>query len=489
MCFTVLAISLVHQLLCQAQYWNGSFSEVELLFRPIASWTKRKMEAVSRQTTDNPPNGKFSFSELLERLVDRIGPVGRNGTSAQNSRDAGTSVPAKPAWMGNERQYTRKESGMWWWWNTSFDICSRAKSARGGRQLKSGTAATPLVLRWILRAETLALVQRHRDVFVMLFESYARFRESSLCRTQPRNTVAVNHQQLYVHRKEAHEFCRDYFQAYYDPTTKFGNTHKPSSAKHVPLSMEIVNDAFVAAASAASFGPRQAKLQRVSAGRVYVSQHRGDDPNSSKTRSLCLGFTEFVEFVLRVGFSLCFTVNDAARGGSMSRRPRRASTATATVPVAFEEFLTEVSSSTTSAAASTSKQQPHKQSDKLHQFVQSLLFDILDVSGYDASKTVHGVHQEGPAAEESIMLQKAVEQIAKTCCSESHKKSAAGSKEQSHLFLFAHPDRNFTRMDAPNSSHIETTRPKLANATEVLWQYFRPLDHSSRNNLDNVSGM
>ena len=155
------------------------------MYRPLAARAKRHIEAVSRGY-DSESNGTYlqhpkqlTFLQLLKRLIDRIGPIGRG--AQQGNKEI--PVSGKPGWMASERQAARKDSGMWWWWNKSLDVCVRGppsassdhKSTSASKRLPRGImAGTPTVLRWVLRAEVLAHVQRHRGVLLELFEAYVR---------------------------------------------------------------------------------------------------------------------------------------------------------------------------------------------------------------------------------------------------------------------------------------------------------------------------
>ena len=161
-----------------------------MVYRPMATWAKRQIEAASRGYDDDDDDAgqssylaapkQPSFSELLQRLIERIGPAGRGGGGGGGG-DGELPVSGKPAWTANARQSARKESAMWWWWSASLDVCVRGPKTRPtASPTKTGTppraprslvAGTPTALRWILRAETLAVVRRYRTVLVDLFEA------------------------------------------------------------------------------------------------------------------------------------------------------------------------------------------------------------------------------------------------------------------------------------------------------------------------------
>lgn len=338
----------------------------------------------------------------------------------------------------------------------------------------------------------------------------------------PNTEPPTRREQLFLQRRGAHEFCRDYFQGFYDESVELTTRgdhprrrrKKSSEGMMKVLSKELINDCFVAAASASGVGPRQAKMQHVGFGRVTVSQEPGDVPNTGTSRRLCLGFSEFVEFLVRVGLALCIAPNDIAaskkKEESMSRRQRVRSYAhkepespTLDLPAAFQDFLETIPV----WGVSGTKPEVHKASSTLVAFTRSLLCEVLDVARLDAAEetsTRHTTPSREPVGwirEEQQQLLRAAHTTARVAASDpssrADKQTSAPDAlcaHASNLFVFVPDDEAeatpptgegagiASRDDLGFSPSLQIARiqklPRLADATSIFWQYFRPLDNS-----------
>ena len=280
------------------------------------------------------------------------------------------------------------------------------------------------------------------------------------------------------------------------------------------LSKELINDCFVAAASASGVGPRQAKMQHIGFGRVTVSQEPGDVPNMGSSRRLCLGFSEFVEFLVRVGLALCIAPNDIAasrkKEESMSRRQRvrnyahqQSESPTLDLPAAFQDFLKTIPT----WGLSGTKPETHKTSSTLVAFTRSLLCEVLDVARVDAAEETSTKrtspfediteHVGCTHKEEQQQLLQAAHTTALVAGSvrsrQAEKLNPARDTlcaHASNLFVFvpddeveAIPIKGIASRDGlgfTSSLQVDQIQklPRLADATSIFWQYFRPLDNT-----------